>query len=887
MSRRHRARVRTRTSGFALAAFASAMACGGLAFAQTSGGAVPRGESGAARREAPPPAAGDKPPPAVVVPPKLLADPGAEYPKEAVDAEVLQTVEVEIVVLVGPDGRVREAKAQGAHPHGFDAAAEEAGKKLVYEPAKRAGRPVAARVRHKYTFAPPRSRLVGRVFAAESGAPMARARVVVRAKDGSQRSVTTDVHGNYEISDVPAGDYRVSVEGDAHETFAFDQHVSPGEEIASKIRLEAAASAAPTPEGDDDEGVDEVTVRGQKPPREVTKRTLERREMSRIPGTNGDALRSLQNLPGVARPPGLAGLLIVRGSAPNSTQTYVDGAQVPLIYHFGGLSSVVPTELLDKIDFYPGNFSAQYGRVTGGIVDAGLREPESDRLHGMGQIDLIDSRLVVQGPVGKTGWNFAVGGRRSYVDVWLKPILEATDAGVSTAPVYYDGQAILSRSWGKRAKLKIQAYGSDDRIDLLIRTPSASDPGIGGGLSAHTSFWRVQAVYEHHLSKKTDVKLMSASGSDQINFRFGDNYFTLDSRPISGRAELSHQLSRGVTANVGLDMLYVPFAVNVRFPQFNQPGQPPEGPFLSRPPREVKWTDALYRPAMYSELELVPWKGGRVVPGVRVDYAKQTRSWDVGPRMNVRQDIGPSFPRTTLKGGLGLYHEPPEPQNTSPVFGQAALSSQRAAHYSAGFEREFTRHIELSMIGFYKQIDRIIVQGGGDRGTGRVIGLETLLRYKPDERFFGWLAYTLSRSTRQNGPGQPEYLFQFDQTHILTLLGSYRLGRGWEIGGRFRLVSGRMYTPNQYGFYDANAGVNLPLSAYPPFGERMPMFHQLDIRVDKTWQFAAWKLGFYADVLNVYNHSNTDGVSYNYNYTRSTYANSLPIIPSLGLRGEF
>src|SRR5688572_13336921 len=75
---------------------------------------------------------------------------------------------------------------------------------------------------------------------------------------------------------------------------------------------------------------------------------------------------------------GLAGLLIVRGSAPNGTGYYVDGGDVPLIYHFGGLSSVVPTELLDRIDFYPGNFSARYGRVMGGIVDVALLSPNTE-----------------------------------------------------------------------------------------------------------------------------------------------------------------------------------------------------------------------------------------------------------------------------------------------------------------------------------------------------------------------------------------------------------------------------------------------------------------------------------------------------------------------------
>jgi len=118
--------------------------------------------------------------------------------------------------------------------------------------------------------------------------------------------------------------------------------------------------------------------------------------MNRIPGTNGDAIRSLQNLPGVART--LTGLLIVRGSAPQDTQIFIDGTAIPYVYHLFGLSSVVPTEILDRLDFYPGNFSAQYGRAMGGVVDVGIRDPKTDGIHAMAQADLIDVRLVVEGP---------------------------------------------------------------------------------------------------------------------------------------------------------------------------------------------------------------------------------------------------------------------------------------------------------------------------------------------------------------------------------------------------------------------------------------------------------------------------------------------------------
>ena len=95
-----------------------------------------------------------------------------------------------------------------------------------------------------------------------------------------------------------------------------------------------------------------------------------------------------------------------------------------------------------------------------------------------------------------------------------------------------------------------------------------------------------------------------------------------------------------------------------------------------------------------------------------------------------------------------------------------------------------------------------------------------------------------------------------------------------------------MYTPNQYGFYDENVGTYLPLSAYPPDGSRLPLFHSLDIRVDKTWKTSWRKIGAYLDVLNVYNQGNVDGIAYNYNYTHTVYANDLPIIPSIGMRVE-
>jgi hypothetical protein len=641
---------------------------------------------------------------------------------------------------------------------------------------------------------------------------------------------------------------------------------------------------APTGGGAEDTDVEVVEVHGQKPPREVTKRTLDQREINRIPGTNGDALRSLQNLPGVARPPAFAGLLVVRGSAPADTQYFVDGTPVPIVYHFGGLSSVVPTEMLSRIDFYPGNFSAQYGRAMGGIVDIGLTDPKKDRLQGFAEVDLIDTRALVQGPVFDTGWTFAIAGRRSWIDLSLGPVLSAVSAGGSVAPVYYDYQALLQRDLGKRSSIRFSFFGSDDRLQILLKAASASEPEFTS-FGDHTGFWRAQALYRNKLTDDTELRVSGAVGEDYVDFEIGPLSLKITDWPITSRVELAQRLDKKLTMNVGLDLQYAPFTVEVQAPPLPKPGQPPPGPFGSAPPRYTKNVDLFNEPAGYVEWEATPWVGTRIVPGIRLDYTGSTGQWDLSPRLVVRQDITHS-PRTTLKAGAGLFTEPPSPQQTNPVFGTANLTSERAYHYDIGIEREFTRYIEGSFEGFYKQLDYLVRQGFGNTGTGSVIGGELLLRYKPDERFFGWLAYTLSRSVRRDAPGMPLYLSQFDETHVLTVIGSYRLGGGWEFGARYRLTSGYMYTPNTYGYYDENFGAYQALISQPPFNSRLPLFHSLDLRVDKAWKYRWGTVSAYLDVLNVYNNANVAAISYDYNFTHTSFTNDLPILPSLGLRVE-
>lgn len=854
---------------------------------------------------------------AQVVMPKQTQFVAAVYPDEA--KKLGLQADVVLRLTIDETGAVTDAQVVEPAGHGFDEAATAAALKFHFEPATRAGTPIKVRIKYKYSFtqtpvepeqkAPPPpavGNLGGVVKIGGAEAPLAGAEVTITGPDAFIEHRVTDADGHWQVEGLKPGQYKVTVSSKGFSNFDATEEVAVGEATEITYRLSEKT------------GDIEVTVTGERPPREVTRRTIERREIERIPGTSGDALRSLENLPGVARPPALAGFLIVRGSYPEDTQVFVDGSSIPLIYHFGGIRSVLPTELLERIDFYPGNFSVQYGRGMGGIIDVGLRAPDTsckgeygkatDKkgcFNGIASLDLLEGRVLLQGPLPIKGWSFAAGARRSWVDAWLGPVLRSGGANIRSLPVYYDWQFIAETKPTQDSRFSLRFFGSDDRFAAVI-DPLAEEPAVSGNLQFAQTNWTMQGLYEDQLTRNLSTRVMASYS--RTSFVFGAGVFTFDlvSHPLQYRHEFGWNLASGIKLNAGLDVEALPFDIYVKSPPPPLPGQADSGPFVNRQPLVVSESLTGLRQAVYVDAELQPTDRWRIVPGFRMDYARDTRSLDPNPRINSRYDLvkGGTSPegdwrrRTTIKGGVGEYTQPPQFDQTNSVFGTPSLLANRSIHYSLGVEQELSKQIEVGVEGFYKNLSRLVA-GGIDptgprytnQGTGTILGLEALIKYKSDKRFFGWLAYTLSKSTRKDYPGGPQYHIPYDQTHILTILGSYRLGRGWEFGSRFRLVSGNMYTPLMTppglpAVYAADAGTYVPLEGQQ-LSQRLPLFHQLDIRVDKRWQFRNWQLGAYLDVYNTYNHASVEAISYDYRYAKSSYMTGLPFLPSIGVRGEF
>jgi hypothetical protein len=462
---------------------------------------------------------------------------------------------------------------------------------------------------------------------------------------------------------------------------------------------------------------------------------------------------------------------------------------------------------------------------------------------------------------------------------------------MTAAPVYWDYQGIFVYPLGG-GKLRLFVYGTDDALKMALKNPQDFDPNVRGDISTHLQFHRLAPSYR--VTKGAWDLLASAQlGYQQQDFNLGPDIFlrwkTID---VEGRLEAERRFSKGLRLKLGLQPWGGCVWVHVRSPR------PPTGS------QQIDFSDTLtndvegcyWSAAGYVQLEAEVSKRVTIVPGVRFDYFNPT--WGVDPRLVVRVKIDNA---TVVKAGAGIFHQQPLFIYADSTFGNGDLYQQTAYHFSAGFERTLRPGLSVESTLFFKWLTDLAVpstlyyeKGGqpipevfNNAGVGRVYGAEVLLRQQPIGRFFGWLSYTVLKSERRDGPGLAWYPFDYDQTHILTLLGSVKLGRGWESGLRFRYVTGNPWKVLKGGVYDADSDTYRQLTPHPTTYQRLPAYHQLDLRVDKKLVFQKWILTAFLDVQNVYYHANVEVTGWNYDFTRRTQVRGLPILPQIGLKGEY
>lgn len=828
----------------------------------------------------------------------------AEYPPAALEQKLAGDVILE--VDIGEDGSVLDARVTGPAGNGFDEAALAAVKQFRFTPAEIDGKPAAVTIEYRYSFSLPAAPVEAPAEAEEVAKPgivNLRGQVVER---GSKRPIpgatvdvndgaalaTTDEQGRFEATDLPVGQVKVVVVDSSHERFETTETIEEGKatEVTYYVLRRPTSPY-------------EANIIGKRERKEVSTVAISKPELERIPGTSGDTVKVVQNLPGVARSPYGTGQLLIRGGYTNESLTYVDGVQVPQVFHFGALSAVYASELVQEVQYEPGNFGARYGRATAGRVELVTRRPERKQLHLVADVDLYDGTALVEGPVNDK-LSVSLAARRSWVDAVINAAAAASpdafgDVGFAVAPRYYDWQAKIGYEVDAQNELKLDFFGSDDALALV----GVDSGGVekSNSLSTTTRFWRLGLTWDNKPDEDTRVHVQLFPGYNSVGVSFAPLFFNIDRYSVDGRAEVYRDLSKSFVVGGGLDVGWSQQRVQVALPRPTPRGQIPPPTFDDR----LVSADidvGVVQPAIWTEAIWSPWESVKLVPGLRVDYDSFIeRTW-VDPRFSARWAL---TDKTTVKGAVGLYHRAPDAQYATVEFGNPDIIEEGSTQYMIGAEQRILGPVSADLQLYYKDLfdlvsgsNRVIVRNGeevperySNRGSGKAWGADLLLRYDPDGRFFGWIAYSLSRVERidpdsQTGAGAAE----FDQPHNLVVLGSWELPELWNglsFGFKARYTTGAPKSRVAGAVFDVDAGdyrsLPLPRSA----DDRLPDFFQLDVRVDKRWTFDTATLTAYLDIQNVTNRENSEAVDYSYDYSKSQFTPGLPFFPSFGLRWEY
>jgi TonB family protein len=839
------------------------------------------------------PDAGVPPAPQLTKAPELLEFVEATYPPEALARG--EGAEVAFFIDIDESGQVAQAEVTRSAGPEFDAAAHEAVLRLRFSPAEVDGKPAPVRIEYVYHFVPrpppepeptvaaePPVNFKGRVVQRGTRDPIAGATVYLPEQG---LTAETDAEGRFELRGVAPGRLKVEISEPKHRKFFTTEEVREGEvtELTAFVwkKLESGF---------------ETVVTGAREKKEVARRTLQKQELQSVPGTFGDPLRVLQNMPGMARAPYISGALLVRGAQPQDTQVMIDGVPIPLLYHFAGGPSVINASFIDRIDFFAGAYGAKYGRALAGIVDVGTKPPEPKRLHGLVDIDLLDSGFYLETPLSseKNYGAVAVAARRSYIDVLLPPILEAFrqpgSASTVASPYYWDYQARYDLKLG-RDRFEVVAFGSSDRLEI---SQSGSEETQPFSLGTSQGFHRLRLAWSRPTESGWKLSLAPTLGITPFSFRIGEQFKgSITSRDVNLRGAAEKELGKGLSFETGMDLNASFYDVRFEFPQVARPGEEPP------PPQVIQQEVNVSTYAAYAEVVWSPLENLKIVPGLRLEAYHLPGGWrpSLEPRIATRYAVNDWL---TAKAAFGIFRQAPQPGEMAPRFGNPDLGLLRSRQTAGGIEWKLAQALLLDVQGFYNWRDRLVVftqdfvERDGKQvpelydhdGRGRAYGLEVLLKHELTERFYGWVAYTLSRSVQLDARTGIYAPVEFDQSHILTLVGSYKLDGGWELGTRFRLTTGRPETPITGGTFNADTGRYFPNEGVPG-STRGTTFHQLDLRAEKQWTFERWRLSAYLDVQNLYNASNPEATLWDYRYRENAPLRGLPLLPTFGIKGEF
>lgn len=745
----------------------------------------------------------------------------------------------------------------------------------------------------------------------EFGYPLAGAEVLlVDTPLGAQ----TDIDGIYIISGVAPGSYNLSVRFLGYEPQTLFNII-----VKSKGNPEYNFSLSPKAEAL--EGVvlqaDNFISRPKESP--LSTRTLSAVELATYPGGNNDVVQVAQTLPGVS--PSVGGFrndLIIRGGAPNESVYYLDGIEIPNINHFstqgsaGGPVGMINVSFIENVTLSASSFDARYDNALSGVLQFEQRKGSSEGWNRNIRVSASETALTFDGPISEKT-TFIGSVRRSYLQFLFELI------GLPIRPDYWDYQYKIDHTIDEYNSISLIGIGAID--DFSVEAPEIFDEEATAQLE--------QAPF---IDQRTHVagiswqhKLKSQPGKFTLSLSHNrlQNTFTQYTDPENESG--AYFINESIEAETKLRFDLVRYLGKLKWSY---------GMNLQRSNYENNTTIERINNSFFSAIEFSKYglftqlsgnlgKKTEFTLGLRLDddsFTKNNLLDHISPRAALTYNFNEDLSATL---GLGRYFKIPTytqlGYQSAGIFVNENLNYVQSDHLTAGIKKYFGNTTLLSIEGFLKSysnypvsvLDEISLANKGagfevlgneeveSSGKGRSYGLELLYQQKLSNNFYGLFSYTYFFSEFSGLDPNIYRRSTWDSRHLASFTGGYKLNKNWEISSRFRYNGKTPYAPIDETLSLANyPDLRLDYDLLGNQNYLLDPFSQLDLRIDKKWNFTSSSFNLFIEVQNLLSADNptppeyglarnSDGSIKNPSQLKELPRSEGQFIPSIGLVFDF
>lgn len=687
---------------------------------------------------------------------------------------------------------------------------------------------------------------------------------------------STDANGNFLITQVPPGIYRLQASFLGYKT-----------ELTPEYRVNHVTPYVQIELEEENASLNEVVVTAspfQKVPESpVSLRVIGLQEIEKAPGANRDISKVVQNYPGVAFSPiGYRNDLIVRGGGPSENRFYLDGVEIPNINHFstqgasGGPVGLIDADLIRSVKFYSGAFPTDKGNALSSVLDFSLRDGDMERNSLKATLGASEVSLSSNGHIGNKT-SYLVSVRQSYLQALFKIL------GLPFLPAYTDASFKIKTRFDSHNELTLLGLGGIDRMKLNLGIEGEDAEYMLSYLpEINQETYTVGGVYRHYSQRHVQSIVLSQSYLNNRNVKYRDNDESSEENLTLrlGSIEQETKLRMENTSSWSVWKVKAGFDLNYSRYKSNEYRK-----VFANALREYDYhTDlSLWRWGMFASVDYAaPDKSFTASMGVRTDgnnYSdKMKELWrQLSPRLSVSYRL---IEGLTLSGHVGLYYQ--LPSYTALGFkGEEGEYVNRHLDYisvsqeSLGLSWTPNENMELSVEGFYKLYghmpfslsDQIPLScKGNDYGTignealsseakGRSYGVELMFKWLLTQKLNLSSSLTIFKSEFKDGEQGGYVPSAWDNRFILNMSGTYNFPKHWSLGAKVSCIGGSPYTPYDVEKSSLVEAWNVQGRAYYDYSrynqERLPVFGQLDVRVDKTFYLKKCMLGFYLDIQNI------------------------------------